>query len=415
MKSQMIYSLDIGSSKIVALVGSINKDGFEIHGISNYYYVTNNKVNDFACINNGVICDLEVIVQKSQQVLDEARIKADCSFGGVILNFAGASLLNKYSNYEISLNNQSVTADIIQKLIDTAKQINYPSSYEILDFEVQEYVLDNENYTINPIHLTAAKIQSNINLFFGNVGQINNLKNVMRYTSYELAKIVPAGILSGLAVLNHEEKELGCCLIDIGAGTTDVVIYENGFIRYLCSIPFGGETITRDVAAALKISRNLAEDIKLKYGSLRYANGGTVTHKFNEGISITDHRGINTSVSRKLLIDVISKRVKDILSTVKSTLIDKKIYDIIKSGIVITGGSSALVSLEDFAKQTFDLPTRIGVPNYSGNFSEIIMSPKYSTSIGALYFAQQYMQNEINNTYNKSSNGVLGKLKKIFK
>ncbi|MDQ5921749.1 MAG: cell division protein FtsA, partial [Pseudomonadota bacterium] len=327
MAKRMIFSLDIGSSKIVSMVGSIG-DKVEIQGISNYYFVNNSRVNDFMNVSNGAICNLDAVERQSMQVLKEAQINADCSSGGVIVNIAGGNLRNLYSSSKLELKNQGITSDIMHKLIDNARQVHIPSQYEVLDFEVQEYLLDDENYAVNPIHLNANTVESHINLFLSGASQISNLRKILRYSGYELAKLVPSGILSGMAVLNYEEKELGCCLIDIGAGTTDVVVYENGFIRYLCSIPVGGENITRDIATVLKISRNLAEDIKLNYGGTSYSSTTSIGQKFGEGVVLTDHRGVNTTISRKLLIDVICERLKDIFDIVKSTLLKQKIYDI---------------------------------------------------------------------------------------
>ena len=410
MQNRIIFSLDIGSSKIVSLAGSIGEQ-VEVCGIGNYYFTNNSKANDFLSVSNGVVCNLEDVSIKSAQAINEARINADCSMGGVILNASGSSMYNRYTKSRVELKNQSITPEIMQQLIDSAYQTNIPPQLEVLDYEVQEYLLDDENYAINPIHLSANVIESNINMFLTNITQVDNMKKIIRHSGYGLAKLVPSGILSGMAVLNREEKELGCCLIDIGAGTTDIVVYENGFIRFLCSIPMGGENITRDITNVLKISRNLAEDVKLNYGGTSYTSNST--SKIGEGILITDHRGVNTTISRKLLIDVIKERLKDIFDVTKSTLSKQKIYDIINSGIVITGGTSLLPNLEEFAKQYFDLPVRIGIPNYSGDFADLIATPKYATSLGALYFAQEYMLHEI--TSNKvGTNTFLNKIKGMF-
>ena len=158
---------------------------------------------------------------------------------------------------------------------------------------------------------------------------------------------------------------------------------------------------------------NLAEDIKLNYGGTSYATTLASTQKFSEGIMLTDHRGVNTTISRKLLIDVITERVKDIFQVVKSTLIKHKIYDIINSGIVITGGSALLPNLEEYARQYFDMPIRIGLPEYVGDFADIVTNPKYSTSLGALYFAQQYMLDEINER-SVNHGSIMKKIKHLF-
>lgn len=415
MESQIIFSLDVGSSKIVSIAGSIG-DGIQVTGISSYYYVNNSKNNDFLAVNGGAICDLELVKSKALRTLNEARINADCSTGGVIVNISGNSICNHYAEKSIEINNQTISANTMQQLINDARQIRHPEQYEILDYEVQEYVLDGENYTINPINLTANKISSNVNVFLANSAGIDNTKKILKNTGFELAKLVPSGILSGLAVLNHEEKELGCCLVDIGAGSTNIVVYENGFIRYLSSIPVGGERITRDIASVLKISRNLAEDIKITYGGSSYVTTSTSQHKFGEGIHLTDHRGVNTTISRKLLVDVITKRLKEILEAIKTTLEKEQLYDIINSGVVITGGVSLLPNIEEFARHVFDLPVRVGVPNYSGDFEDIVVSPRYATSIGALYFAKEYMLAELKSGVGLKSSGrsLKEKIKRMF-
>ena len=415
MSNKMVFSLDIGSSKIVAMVGTIGEQ-VEIQGISSYYFSNNSKGNDFASISSGVICDLELIGGLVNQTLSEARIEADCSVGSVITNISGTKVCNLYSTSKLDLHNQAVSAHTIQTLIDNARQLKTPEGFELLDYEVQEYLLDDEHYAINPVHLTAKSIESNINLFLSSAGQIANIKKVIRYSGFGLSKIVPSGILSGMSVLNREEKELGCCLIDIGAGTTDVVVYENGCIRYLCSYPVGGEHITRDIANVLKISRNLAEDIKLNHGGCSYTSN---SQKFSEGISITDHRGVAVSISRKLLVDVITDRVKEIFDLIKSGLSKQKIYGIISSGIVITGGGASLVNIDELARQYFGLPTRIGIPNYTGDFADMVAHPKYATSLGALYFASEYMFNDVKQSrvvnQNDGGDSFLNKLKNFFK
>lgn len=414
MSSNMVFSLDIGGSKVVAMVGSVGEQ-VDIQGISTYYFANNANGNDFSSVSGGVICDLEFISGIVNQTLNEARIEADCSIGSVITNISGSKVCNLYSTDKLELNNQAVTELTIQGLIDNARQIKLPEPFELLDYEVQEYLLDDEHYAINPMHLSAKKIESNLNLFMGNQVQISNLKKVLRYSGFGLSQIVPSGILAGMSVLNREEKELGCCLIDIGASTTDVVVYENGFIRYLCSFPVGGENITRDIASVLKISRNLAEDIKLNYGGCSYTSNA---QKFSEGITITDHRGVTVSISRKLLVDVITERVKEIFDLVKSALNKQKIYDIISSGTVLTGGVSLLPNIEELARQYFGTPVRVGTPSYTGDFVDMVSNPKYATSLGALYFASEYMLKDLKKKpvgQKVNSGSVFSKIKQIFK
>lgn len=413
MNDRMIFSLDIGSSKLIALVGSIDNE-IKIHGFSSYYFTNNKNFNELLMVVNGSVCDLSNLSSKVARTLNEAKINADCSYGGVITNISGNHLKNIYVRNSIKLQGDSINADTIRFLANGVQALNLTPDYEILDYEIQEYLLDEENYAINPLGLSCKTCCSNVNVFIAHSAQLKNNQKLFKSIPFNLEKIIPSGILSAMAVLNKEEKELGCCLIDIGAGTTDVIVYENGFIRYLLSIPVGGENITNDIANILKISRNWAEDIKITYSDCLY----NPKHGTTDIISIIDHRGSSNNYSRKLLNEVILARISDILNLVRTRLIKQNIYDIINSGIVLTGGCSMLTNLQEFAENIFKLPTRIGLPNYQGELKQIINSPRFATAIGGLYFTQEYLLNQMN--FNDKSdtgfnfNQLISKVKNMF-
>lgn len=410
---KLIFSLDIGSSKITSLVGSLG-DKVEILGLSNYNFVNNKLNNDFKMSSNGLICEIEKAGAKILQTLHEAQISADCSQGSLITNLSGSHIRNLYSHSTQELLGGSVDEATIRYMVNEARQINIPQNYEIIDYEIQEYLIDGERYTVNPLNLNCQSINANLNLFLAARLPLTNLRKAIAYSNYEIAKIVPSAFLSAMAVLNNEEKELGCCLLDIGAGTTDIIVYENGFVRFLYSIPLGGEDITHDIAAVLKVSRNLAEDLKLNYGACSNYGNSRATQ---EGISIIDHRGENMVISRKLLMDVIIERVKDIFGVVKTQLNNNNLYDIINSGIVITGGSAQLLNLKEFAAYYFDVPVRIGVPDYYGDFADMVCSPRYATSLGALYYANEILTQRAY-AYDSESDFGFGKffdkIKRVF-
>ncbi len=411
---RLIFSLDIGSSKITSLVGLLGEK-LEVLGLSNYNFVNNKLNNDFKMLGNGLICEVEKVGAKILQTLHEAQISADCSKGALIVNMTGGHLRNVYSHSRQEMNGAAVTEDTIRYMINEAREITIPANYEIVDFEIQEYLIDDERYTVNPLNLNCQSINANINIMVAGKLPLANLKKAISYSNFDVAKIVPSAMLSALAVLNNEERELGCCLIDIGAGTTDIIVYENGFIRHLSSIPLGGEDITRDIAAVLKVSRNLAEDLKLNYGSCGNFGHSRYAH---EGISLTDHRGENTVISRKLLTDVIVERLKDIFGLVRTQLNNNDLCDIINSGIVVTGGSAQLGNLKEFVAQYFDVPVRVGIPDYYGDFADMVCNPRYATSLGALYYANEVLTQK---SYNYDSDSGIGfgqvfkKIKNIFR
>lgn len=413
MSGKLIFSLDVGNSKIVSLVGSIGKDKVDIVGISRYHFV-NNKDNDFTMMSSGLICDMERCGIRVSQVLHEAQISADCSMGSVVTNIAGNHVRSLYTTSSQEMGSIPVNEEIIRLMVDECRKKELPKGYELIDYEVQEYAIDNDVMAINPLDLNCNSLSANVNLFVCGKTPLLNLKKTVHSSGFDLLKIVPTPILSGLAVLNKEEKELGCCLLDIGAGTTNIVVYEKGFVRYLMSIPLGGEDVTRDIASVLKISRNLAEDLKLTHGYC----GVNLDKNKSEGINIVDHRGMSVLIQRKLLNEIISERVKDILGIVKNQLISNDLYDIIDSGIVITGGGALFSNIKNFAEKIFDVPVRIGSPHYNGEFSDILCDPRFSTAVGALYFANDYLL-DYKNTYNVETkvefSSMVNKVKNFFK
>lgn len=413
MSGKLIFSLDVGSSKIVSLVGSFS-DKINILGLSSYHYSNNNRNNEFSIMSNGLICEIERAGNKIMQCVHEAQVSADCSVGSLITNISGNHIRNVYSNASQEMSGYPVTEEVIRHMLSEARKVDLPTNYDVLDYEIQEYLIDGERYTKNPLELNCNTISANVNLLVSGRAPLSNLRKAIRYSGYDIAKIVPSAVLSAMAVLNQEEKDLGCCLIDIGAGTTDIIVYENGFIRFMLSIPIGGEDITRDIASVLRVSRNLADDLKLTYGHC----GQTTSKQQSDGINIMDHRGENISISRKLLNDVISERVREIMNVVKVQLNNNDLYDIINSGLVITGGVALLSGIKEFTAKLMEHPVRIGVPLYDGDYADIVCNPKYATAVGALVFAKEIFSGS--GLSHEPDNGVefgsiIEKIKNIFK
>lgn len=414
MKNKILFALDIGGSKVVSLVGSVF-DKVEVHGVSCNYFVNTAQNNEFFAMNQGHITNLDLISSKVTKVLNESKAMANCSRGGVVSAISGVEVRSLYAKSKINCTNQVLDNISLSKLIHEAKNMAVlPMNHQVLDYEIQEYVLNNDSYTVNPLGLVADTVEANVNLFITNQVQVTNMQKSITRSGFSLAKFVPASILSGMSVLSLEDKSIGCCLLDIGFTTTDLVIYEGGFVRSLFTIPIGSEHITQDLAKVLKISRNLAEDIKLNYGLAMMDK-----LKIKDSIVITDHRGANLSFSHKLIINVINMRLKELFDLVKTYLIKQKIYDIISGGIIITGGGCELPQIDEFAHKLFNLPVRLGLPHYSGPYKEIVVSPKYATSLGTLYFAHEYMLSEMQEYGSNLDTNILksisNKFIKLFK
>ncbi|MEN9947031.1 MAG: cell division protein FtsA [Pseudomonadota bacterium] len=406
MSNKLIFSLDVGSSKIVSLVGSLGKQ-IEILGISSH--VNSRLENDFV-VTNGNICNIDVVSKRIGQTLREAQYRAECSIGSVISNIAGKYVTNVYSNNRQEVNYHVITPDIIAHMIREAQKVQLPNYVEITDYEVQEYLIDDERYTVNPLNLECSNITANLNFFVAGKSTLANLRKAIESNHYSIAKIVPSGILSGLSILSQDEKNSGCCVIDIGAGVTDVVVYQNGFIRYVVSLPVGSEDITMDIANVLKISRNIAEDLKLTYGSL-LASKSSVSN-----IKYINQRGVEIKTQISLLQGIVNARVNEIMYYIKNILQNNGLYDKINSGIVLTGGGALLHGIEKLSRDVFELPVHIGKPNYAGQFADAVNDPRYSCAVGGLYLANDLIQKSNDNSSEiiLEVSSWLGKFKRLL-
>ncbi len=409
MTDKLIFGVDIGGSKVVAIVATVGEE-ILVTGMSTCYYAANEHDNN-QMVSAGVVVDINKVSEHVLHCLHEAKEMADCSYGSVVMNVSGSHVRNVYSIQEYNLNGESFNYDFMNKIIDDAKYQEIPNGFEILDYEVQEYLVNNDFYAKNPVDLACDEVVSHINLFVAKSINLKNLKKLLEKKSHcNVAKIVPSAILSASAVLTYEEKKSGTCVIDIGASTTDVVVYENGYVRELFVLPIGGSAIINDVRTSMKVSREVAEELVYNFGKCGVSLSST------EKVKTLNHKGDYIELSLKRLNDVISHRVRDILLILKEQLVKDGVYDIIESGFVLTGGVALLNGIDKFTAEQFDAQARIGTPIYDGEFEEILQSPRYATAVGLVKLSQEFFDDDVLN----SDSGVefklvVDKIKNIFK
>ena len=413
MSEKLIFGLDIGGSKIVAIVANIGQN-FSVTGISSYYFLANEHDND-QVVTSGVVSNIHKVSEYAMNCLHEAKEMADCSYGAVVMNVSSVNVRNLYSIQNYEMNGETFGYDMISKIINEVKDKELPNGFEILDYEVQEYLINNDFYAKNPVDLSCDNVVSHVNLFVAKSINLKNLKKILeKNLNYTVAKIVPSAILSAAGVLTYEEKISGCCMIDIGASTSDVVVYENGYLRELFVIPFGGNSIINELRNALKLSRDVAEEILLNFshcGSIATNVSG------NAKIKTLNHRSEYVEIPVKKIHDIIVNKLQNIFGLTREKLINDGLYDIIEAGFIITGGISLLPGINKKAEKYFEAPVRTGIPIFEGEFADILANPKYATVVGIIKFSQELF---VNDDSALDSGGIevkviFNKIKNIFK
>jgi cell division protein FtsA len=279
-----------------------------------------------------------------------------------------------------TIKDKEIQQSDIDRVIETAKTVNIPPDHDLLQFVTQHFKIDEQEGVLEPLGMSGKRIETSLHIVSGDASAVQNITKCVRRSGVEVASFVIQPWAASLAALSDDEKELGVCLIDFGAGTTDVAIHMNGAIRHTVSIPIGGDHVTADIAAGLRIPNKEAEEIKLLYGST--TNMIKDADQFIEVPSMHDRHTQN--VRRIILADIIEARMSETFKVVQREVERSGYATFIPAGYVITGGSAALPGLADFAEHILLAPVRIGIPNYHGSLSEIIQHPRFATPFGLL-------------------------------
>ncbi len=373
-----ISALDIGTSKVIALIGEIQEDN-EIHIVGLGQAPSRG-------LKAGMVTNIETTAQAIKQAMEEAQMMADVPLGTVTTGIAGNHIRSFNSQGVVKIKDGEVSQADIDRAIDTAKAINIPPDHDILHTVVQEFIIDNQPGVREPIGMSGVRLDTRIHIITGAVTAMQNIQKCVNRCGLNIDKMILQPLASGQAVLTDDEKDLGVCVIDIGGGTTDIAVYTNGAIRHTAVIPVAGDLITKDLAQALRTPHSAAEYIKINHG-VALANMDGLDDMV-EVPSVGDRNP--RQISRRTLASVIGPRVEEILELTLNELRRSGFpEEVLTSGIVLTGGASLLPGMVELAEDVFNLPTRIGVPKEMGGVSERIRNPRYATAIGLLQSASE--------------------------
>ena len=368
----LLVSLDIGTSKVVAIVAELKGEGhYEVIGLGQ---------SESKGLKKGVVVNIEATVQSIQRALEEAELMADCKITNVFTGIAGSHIRSFNSSGMVAIKDKEVTQTDVARVIETAKAINIPTDQQVLHILTQEFIIDGQEDVREPIGMSGIRLEVKVHIVTGAVSAAQNIVKCVRRCGLEVNDLILQPLASSLAVLTEDEKDLGVVLVDIGGGTTDIAIFAEGAIRPTAVIPIAGDQITSDIAMALRTPTPDAEDIKVGYGIAKQALADPDEMVEVPGLG---ERGPRT-LSRQALAAVIEPRVEELFSLVQQVVRESGYEELLSSGVVITGGASMMPGMVELGEDIFLKPVRIGAPEYAGGLSDVVRNPRYSTAMGLL-------------------------------
>ena len=383
-EKNLVVALDIGTSKVVALVGEVTPDGnVVVVGIGSH---------PSKGLKRGVVVNIESTVQSIQRAVEEAELMAGCRIHSAYAGIAGSHIKSLNSHGIVAIRDQEVNQFDIDRVIDAARAVAIPADQKILHILPQEYIIDNQEGIRDPIGMSGVRLEARVHMVTGAVSAAQNIVKCVRRCGLDVADMILEQLASSYAVLTDDEKELGVCLIDIGGGTTDIAVFTNGSIQHTTVIPIAGDQVTNDLAIALRIPSQYAEEIKLKHAS---ALIDMVDPDEAFELPSVGERP-KKQMSRRSLAEVIEPRYEELFNFIRAELRRSGFEDLISSGIVITGGAAKAEGVVELAEKVFKVPVRLGAPHAVTGLTDVVNNPIYATGVGLLVYGyqQQYREPE---------------------
>jgi cell division protein FtsA len=393
----LIVGLDIGTSKVVAIVAAQILDAgpsenkLEIIGIGTH---------PARGMKKGVVVNIESTVQSIQRAVEEAELMAGCQIHSVYAGIAGSHIRSLNSHGTVAIRDKEVTQGDVERVLDAAKAVHFPGDQQLLHVMPQEYIIDNQEGIREPIGMSGVRLEAKVHLITGAVSAAQNISKCIERCGLSVDGIILEQMASSYSVLEQDEKDLGVCLVDIGGGTTDIAIYVDGAIRHTAVIPIAGDQVTNDIAVALRTPTQYAEEIKMKY-----ACALTQLAREDETIevpSVGDRPP--RQLARQTLAEVVEPRYEELLLLVQAELRRSGFEEMLAAGVVLTGGSSKMEGVIELAEEVFHLPVRLGLPQHVGGLVEAVRNPIHATGVGLLLFG--YEMETTGKTETKSGGGI---------
>lgn len=378
----MIVGLDIGTSKVVAIVGEIVDDGsLNIIGIGSHRS---------RGLKKGTVVNIESTVESIQHAIAEAEMMAGCQIHSVYAGIAGSHIRSMNSHGIVAIRDGEVERADIERVIDAAQAVAIPADQKVLHILPQEYLIDEQEGVKEPLGMSGVRLEAKVHLVTCAINAAQNIEKCIKRCNLAVDEIILEQLASAYSVLTEDEKELGVCLVDIGGGTSDIAIFTEGSIRHTGVIPIAGDQVTNDIAMALRTPTDDADEIKVKYAcALTQLANGADSIKVP---SVGDRPP--RELSRQALAEVVEPRYVELFTLVQQELQRSGFQDMLAAGIVLTGGTSKMEGVVDLAEEIFHAPVRIGAPHNVAGLADIVRNPIYSTGVGLLLYGLKQFQEE---------------------
>ena len=406
-KSALIVGLDIGTTKICAVVGELTDNGqVDVVGIG---------TSVSTGLRKGVVVNIEQTVQSIRKAVEDAELMAGCQIHSVYVGIAGSHIMGINSHGIIAVKGGEVTQRDVDRALDAARAVAIPLDREVIHILPQEYIVDSQRGIADPLGMAGVRLEVDVHIVTGAVSSAQNIVRSCHRSQLEVADIALESLASAKAVLTEEEREIGVALVDLGGGTTDIAIFANDAIKHTAVLALGGQNLSNDIAFGLRTPVAAAEKIKVKYGC-------ALTDLLGPGDELIEVPSVGgrepQRLSRRLLTEICEPRMEEILYLVDQSLERSGYKKLIGAGVVLTGGTALMDGCQELGEQIFGLPTRIGYPRNVTGLKDVVNSPKFSTAVGLLrYGAERELSGQKKFSVRNETgifDGVLARMKKWF-
>ena len=400
----LIVGLDIGTSKVVAIVGEISQDGqIEVIGIGSH---------TSKGLKRGVVVNIDSTVHAIQRAVEEAELMAGCKIHSVYAGIAGNHIRSLNSHGIVAIREREVNSADIERVIDAAQAVAIPADQRILHIEPQEYIIDTQEGVKEPKGMSGVRLEAKVHLVTCAVNAAQNIENCVKRCGLDVDDIILEQLASSCAVLSEDEKELGVCMVDIGGGTTDIAIFTDGAIRHTAVIPIAGDQVTNDIAMALRTPTQHAEELKIKYACCLTQLAGA--DDMIKVPSVGDRPA--RELSRHSLAEVVEPRYEELFTLIQAELRRSGFEELIPAGIVLTGGTSKIEGAVHLAEEIFHMPVRLGLPQAVRGLADVVSNPIYATGVGLLHYGlKEQKEGRKEAVYSKQEDNWVARVKKWFK
>ncbi|HVP31451.1 MAG TPA: cell division protein FtsA [Myxococcota bacterium] len=397
-KEDLIVGLDIGTTKICAIVAERTEKGLDVVGLGTH---------PSRGLRKGVVVDMDATVDSIKRAVEEAELMADCEITSVYAGIAGGHIRSFNSDGIVAVKDREVRDSDVRRVIDAAKAVAIPMDREVIHVIPQEFVIDDQEGIREPVGMSGVRLEAKVHIVTAAVTSAQNIVRCANKAGLNVVDIILEPLASAEAVLSPDERSLGVCLIDIGGGTTDLAIFSDDAIKHTSVLALGGHHISNDIAVGLRTPFEEAERIKKKFG---VASARLLTS--DDVITVPSVGGRRPrEVSRKILCEIIEPRVDEILSLARQEIAKAGLLERIPSGVVLTGGCSALAGITELAEEVFEAPVRRGTPMHVGGLQDVVRSPMYATGVGLVLFGFSQTRGRLQSRFRIRDESIFGRVK----